>query len=64
MAAKASDAGDAVLAKSKEVGSFTKDVAEDLKGAMFHDAEAERKRIEEEENAKKGRGPFGLFGQK
>ena len=62
VADKASDAGEVVVAKSKEVGTFTKDVAGDLKGAAFRDAEAERKRIEEEE--KKGKGFFGLFGRK
>ncbi len=64
VADKATDAGEVVVAKSKEVGSFTKEIAGDVKGAVFHDAEAERKRIEEEENAKKGKGLFGLFGRK
>lgn len=53
---KATDAGEVVLAKSK-------DVAGDLKNSVFHDAEAERRRQEAEEEAKKGKGPFGLFGR-
>ena len=64
VADKAGDASDVVVAKSKEVGSFTREVAGDVKGAVFHDAEAERRRIEEEENAKKGKGLFGLFGRR
>jgi hypothetical protein len=64
VAEKATDAGEVVVAKSKDVGSFTKDVAGDLKNTMFNDAEAERKKREAEEEAKKGKGPFGLFGRK
>ena len=63
VAEKATDAGEVVLAKGKEVGSFTKEVADDLKHSVLHDAEAERRRQEEEE-AKKGGGLFGLFGRK
>lgn len=51
-----------MIAKGREVGTFTRDVAGDVKGAAFGDAEAERKRREEEEN--KGKGFFGLFGRK
>lgn len=50
------------MAKGKEVGSFTGDVAGDIKRAAFRESEAERKRREEEEN--KGKGLFGLFGRK
>ena len=53
-----------VLAKGKEVGSFTKEVAGDLKQSVLHDSDAERRRQEEEEAAKKGGGLFGLFGRK
>ena len=55
VAEKATDAGEVVLAKGKEVGSFTKEVADDLKHSVLHDAEAE---------AKTGGGLFGLFGRK
>ena len=39
------------MAKGKEVGSFTGDVAGDIKRAAFRESEAERKRREEEETA-------------
>lgn len=54
-----------MLQKGKEVGEFTKEVAGDVKDAVFSGSEAaERKRREEEERKRKGRGLFGLFGKK
>ena len=57
------EAGEVVVEKGKEVGSFTKEVAVDVKDSVFKDAEAEKKRQEEEERKNRG-GLFGLFGRR
>jgi septin family protein len=63
VADKAQDVGSVVVEKAQEVGTFTAEVAGDVKEAVLNTEEKARRK-EEEERAKRGWGPFGLFGKK